>query len=344
MQNFDSDLMKLSASIKSDYGEGFKLKFLGDRIRIQLVKVEDFHDLKKKLFGENKAFHTFTMNAQKALVVVLKGLSRVPSETILADIREQGLRPVSCSPLVPEGKRKSPYCTYKVVFPQGTSFNAVAKIGHIFYTRIYWEKFHSLKPYTQCFRCQSFGHSSTNCNHPPRCVKCAGTHLTRECDRAAVEAPSCANCSGAHPANFSKCPALTKFLGVRNKQQAKVPNILRTTDLNNKSTPLFSKASLRSSVIPVQGGSKPSYSDALVTRHVVGIPSGAAASRPEPCPATPLDVDAVMETLNVCKEIGKFCDGSKILKAARQLLSKLKSCTSKTQQLAAFLEVAQSLD
>lgn len=148
VQHFDGDILKLSASLKADYGEGFKLKYLGGRVRIQLVKIDDFMDLKNKLFSGNRAFHTFTLNAQKAMVVALKGLPKIPTETILDDIKNQGLKPVSCTPLISEGKRKSPYCSYKVVFPQGTTFNSICKLSYVFYTRVYWEKFLSLKPYT----------------------------------------------------------------------------------------------------------------------------------------------------------------------------------------------------
>ena len=309
-----------------------------------MIKVDDFLDLKKKLFGANKAFHTFSLNSQKALVVVLKGLSKIPAETVTEELKAQGLQPLSCIPLLAEGNKKSPYCTYKVVFPQGTPFNAVTKIGHVFYTRVYWEKFFSMKPYTQCFRCQAFGHSSSNCNHQPRCVKCAGAHPSRECGKAPNEPPTCANCSGGHTANFTSCPALAKFLAARNKQ-SKNPVAPCATDINNN-FPFVGKASriTPASTVSSRVVQGPSYRDALLTKPGARPSGEFNFACPEKRVGPPSDAEAIMETLNVCGEIGRLCDASLILNAARQLLSKLKCCTTKTQQLAAFIEVAQSLD
>ncbi|GFR22455.1 hypothetical protein TNCT_220631 [Trichonephila clavata] len=40
----------------------------------------------------------------------------------------------------------------------------------------------------------------------PRCVKCAGNHLAKECEKLFGEKPKCCLCGGEHPANFLGCP------------------------------------------------------------------------------------------------------------------------------------------
>ena len=340
VQNFDEDLLKLSKSLEENYGKDFNLKFLGNRVRIQVYKVDDFNDLKSRLLTGNLAFHTFTMNSRKVLTVVLKGLSRVPSEEILSEIKSHGLVPISCVPLNPGSKKNSLYSSYKVVFPQGTSLNAVNKIGHIFHIRIYWEKFLSQRPFTQCYRCQSFGHSSANCNHPPKCVKCAGLHHSRECKKSIEVTPTCANCAGSHTANYSKCPSLERYLQARNRQVL-APVVPPLNDLNNNNN----RPSLHSdfSGLPPSTrvlGYKSSYRDALL-----GNPGGSVRfGESGPPRHAPDDSAPVLETLSICREIGKICDLAQIQDAANRLLMKLRSCTTKGQQLAAFQEVAQFLD
>lgn len=58
----------------------------------------------------------------------------------------------------------------------------------------------------QCFLCQRFGHGSKNCGHAPRCVKCSGNNLAKECAKPKQDPPSCCNCGGSHTANFRGCP------------------------------------------------------------------------------------------------------------------------------------------
>lgn len=338
VQYFDGDLLKLSRSLEESYGKDFNLKFLGNRVRIQVFRVEDFNDLKSRLLSGNMAFHSFTINSQKVLVVVIKGLSRVPVEDILAEIKTHGLAPISCVRLNPGSRKNSQYCSYKVVFPQGTSLNAVNKIGHIFHTRIYWEKFQSQRPFTQCYRCQSFGHSSANCNHPPRCVKCAGSHYSRECVKTLEITRTCANCAGPHTANYSKCPALEKYLQSRNKQVL-APVVPAFTDANNNRLPTHSEFS--GFPPPARKpGAKPSYRDALAGN----LRCFAQVEEPGAPRSAYGDVAPVLKTLNICREIGSFCDLGQIQDAANRLLMKLRSCTTKAQQLTAFLEVAQFLD
>ena len=52
-------------------------------------------------------------------------------------------------------------------------------------------------------------------------MKCAGPHDTRKCSKTLDIPPTCANCKGQHPVNFSKCPALLAFLTKRNSRLAK---------------------------------------------------------------------------------------------------------------------------
>lgn len=91
----------------------------------------------------------------------------------------------------------------------------------------------------QCYRCQRFGHSSTNCGMTPRCVKCLLSHESGKCflpkytslkeseriegqDEVKSPKASCVNCGNvSHPASWRGCPTHLMI------KQRRTENILR---------------------------------------------------------------------------------------------------------------------
>lgn len=61
-----------------------------------------------------------------------------------------------------------------------------------------------------CFRCNRYGHSSTNCFAVPRCLRCAGSHLLNDCTKTKEDTALCCNCGGPHAAKSRSCPACRK--------------------------------------------------------------------------------------------------------------------------------------
>ncbi|KAK2578868.1 hypothetical protein KPH14_001276 [Odynerus spinipes] len=148
--------------------------------------------------------------------MVLKGLPLMSSDELLAELKVNVHNPTGCSVITPKNS-PSKFQIYKVLFPPATSVSSVSKVGHLFNVRVYWEKFLFKRLYTQCFRCQAFGHSANHCNLPERRVKCAGPHSSPLCSKPYDVTPRCA---GDHTANYSKCPVLIKYLERRSNAQA----------------------------------------------------------------------------------------------------------------------------
>ena len=48
----------------------------------------------------------------------------------------------------------------------------------------------SYQPY-QCYKCQEFGHSATNCSNKQICPNCGGNHTSKDCTESTVK---CVNC------------------------------------------------------------------------------------------------------------------------------------------------------
>lgn len=87
------------------------------------------------------------------------------------------------------------------------------------YFRIAVEPKHSHPLANQCHRCQKFGHGQMSCKANPKCVNCAGDHLSTDCTKPLHTPPKCCNCSGAHPASFLGCPRYPKPTNETNKQR-----------------------------------------------------------------------------------------------------------------------------
>lgn len=58
---------------------------------------------------------------------------------------------------------------------------------------------------TQCHNCPMWGHVTSNCDRPPKYLKCAGDHLTRTCTKSRDQPAKCAIFRDDHSANYSKC-------------------------------------------------------------------------------------------------------------------------------------------
>ena len=84
----------------------------------------------------------------------------------------------------------------------------IAKIKAIKYlccVKIRWQTYKNPRKITQCYRCQGMGHGSSNCYAKPKCVKCAGDHITKDCTKSPQDTPKCASCAGPHTANATIC-------------------------------------------------------------------------------------------------------------------------------------------
>ncbi|GBP05545.1 Nucleic-acid-binding protein from transposon X-element [Eumeta japonica] len=66
-----------------------------------------------------------------------------------------------------------------------------------------------------CRRCQQFEHSSHNCHHPIRCVRCEGERTAAGCDMPREDKCTCANCAGPHTVIDKKCPVFHREASAR---------------------------------------------------------------------------------------------------------------------------------
>ena len=98
--------------------------------------------------------------------------------------------------------------------------------------RVIVVNFKTHSQYSQCFRCQGFGHDPAKCKKRVACKLCAGKHLTKshtctvckastECTHTEIK---CANCGGKHIANSRDCEILKAVRGVdKNRPENRNP-------------------------------------------------------------------------------------------------------------------------
>ncbi|GFX33173.1 uncharacterized protein TNCV_2353421 [Trichonephila clavipes] len=65
---------------------------------------------------------------------------------------------------------------------------------------------------TQCYNCNNFFHTASECHLKPRCLKCGNEHPTKQCPiKERQENPFCINCQEyGHSACYTKCPHFPK--------------------------------------------------------------------------------------------------------------------------------------
>lgn len=168
---------------------------------LYLANRQDWEACKEMLRENSVEFHTFSMKEDKNHAFVLRGLfQEVDVGDIMAEIKEQDI-PVK-EVFRMKGTR---YPAYLVVTSAETTIKRIEAVRYISYTKVRWERHYNSKMIIQCHRCQAWGHATANCNAVPKCLKCAATHLTRDCTKDPNLPAKCVNCGGAHPANNTTC-------------------------------------------------------------------------------------------------------------------------------------------
>ncbi|GBN75378.1 hypothetical protein AVEN_8063-2-1, partial [Araneus ventricosus] len=84
----------------------------------------------------------------------------------------------------------------------------IFKINKVNLLKVTIEAYRRKQRATMRFSCSDFYHSARNCKRKPRCIKCNGSHETRNCDiKTIIENPSCMNCNeNGHLASWRGCP------------------------------------------------------------------------------------------------------------------------------------------
>ena len=150
-------------------------------------------------------FHTYQMKEDKPFRVVLRYLHpSTPVEEIKQELVQLNFIPRTITN-VKDRSTKVPLALFFVDLEPNTKNKDIFNLRNLGPFQIKVEEPYKKLDIPQCQRCQAFGHTKQYCNHAPRCVKCAGPHLWKDCKKARETPAICALCNGDHPASFRGC-------------------------------------------------------------------------------------------------------------------------------------------
>lgn len=185
--------------------------------------MEEKKKIRAKLDDIKVQFHTFSEPEERNLVFVIKNHYRIDPEGLLEILKDEKIPAIKVRFVFDHPTNP----IYLILFEKGaTTFNQLKHQHQIIGSlKIVWERYDaSRKRPTQCSRCQRWGHSSTNCGHQPRCIKCLLDHKKGECARKDKESglPSCVNCQKeGHPSNSPNCESYQKYMrNIQSRRQS----------------------------------------------------------------------------------------------------------------------------
>lgn len=190
--------------------------------QVLCYSIDDKKILIAKLRSEQIGFHTFTDASDKPTYFLLKGFYHASCAELLSTLQASKVPATKVTDFI----RNDNYVIYLVHVDKAVNVNMLNhSYKHVDGIVVRWDVLRkSNKKITQCFKCQSWGHSADNCGYIPRCVKCSDSHAKGECPRTTrVGDPTCCNCGGPHASNHRGCPAYKQHLE-KIKSRAKKPS------------------------------------------------------------------------------------------------------------------------
>jgi len=181
---------------------------------------ESSFKLVQQFMATNKInYHTFALPDEKSLKIVIKGVPLdVTDAELMEELEELGFKPNFVRAFSKNEKRLP---IHMVSLKRTENVKEIFETTELFYVRVKIESYKSTGP-AQCFSCQRFGHSSLQCGHSPRCVKCGKNHPSKECTKPKEDSPTCCNCDGKHTANYRGCPYYTNTCKEKTDQSREV--------------------------------------------------------------------------------------------------------------------------
>lgn len=206
----------------------FSLKMMQIGIKLEITDKNEFITMTNRLQKDGIEFYTYHTAATKPKKIILHGLCEIEDKELLEILAEQGITPKDVRKLTIREKRYDNQAVYILYFePRSIKLGDLQKIRYLNNLCVTWEHFQSRKHdiLPQCRNCQTFGHSSINCNRKPKCLTCAQSHKTADCsfriprEELKKIAPTdinkehikCANCNASHTASYKGCPARREY-------------------------------------------------------------------------------------------------------------------------------------
>jgi len=236
--NFSSAMQILN---KPTTNVKYTIKHCSIGTKIMLNDIEDYNKLKSLLKSANLEFFSHDLRTEKYDKFVLSGIAKMDMDEIAESLKNYQLEAVEIREITLKNKRFDDEGVYIVSFTHGTAKLPSLNKTRINYTIPKWRLYQESKnKVTQCRRCQLYGHGMQNCNMKPKCSTCGLEHYPNECNSPVQK---CANCKGDHLATDFNCPKRQEFLEMRKRMASsnKKSSTNKPTHAQRKVTENFPK-------------------------------------------------------------------------------------------------------
>lgn len=183
----------------------------GQGIKIEPTTPDDYRKIVNHFDAIKAEYFSYALPEDKPISAVLRGVpTEFTEEEITKDLIAKGFESPKALRMK-KGPGRVPMPLVMVRIARSEKAKEIYNITEIIRVDVTVETPKARNDVTQCYRCQGFGHTQHQCKIKPRCVKCAGEHFATECPKTTRDTPAkCANCQGAHPANYRGCAQFPK--------------------------------------------------------------------------------------------------------------------------------------
>lgn len=227
-------------------------------IRVYSANVDRYKTLKDELEKLNFKYFTYQLREEQTTKIVLHGLYDMPVEELNEYLVDADIKPVKIKKMNIHQKKFSDHCLYLLYFPKSdkVKISNLREIPAINSVKVRWQYYSNNRVGPmQCSNCMLYGHGGMNCRLDPVCVRCAGSHKSKECpklqaqdsatvlDRIPDDQVKCALCGQNHTANYSRCEKRIEFLERqeryrrRTQRQNQVQTFVEAPQLNDFNFP-----------------------------------------------------------------------------------------------------------
>lgn len=320
--------LQFLASVHND-ANAFEIRHSPDGTKIFTANNDLFNATKNKLIESEMQFYTHLLHDEQTSKFVLQGFYATDTAHIMSLLNEIGIKPISVKNISVRNKRYTDHAVYLVHFLKkdkmkiDTLRDTARAIDHV---RVRWEFFRNKRRGPiQCNRCMQYGHGGISCQLNPICIRCGESHFSNCCPlianligdsnpRIPDEQVKCGLCGQNHPANYSQCEKRIEFMNRQHIFRERAQRRNRTTRRE------FTHAhQLDNSYFPSINPANASNGQAWTQQQNF-----------TPNYAFPAQANENLFTTN------------ELMNIMREMMSKLRNCQSKEQQLLTLGEIVMT--